>query len=90
MYLQQCRALKDEGREEKETENERNGVILKENELNLKKERGFWSSFRDVIFKDASRDSQYSEAVARVEKVFSSVSFLSFHEQITGLYMGFI
>lgn len=68
--MQPCRSFKTDDKGENEAESE----------LKLKKASGFWSSLKDVIFRVNGPGSQssdeYCKAVAKVEKVFSSVSSL--------------
>lgn len=72
LCVQPCRSFKgDDVNEDKDT---------KEDDMKLKKEYGFWSSLKGVVFGFGESDSQsnydYSEALAKVEEVFHSVSLL--------------
>ncbi|XP_044464337.1 probable chlorophyll(ide) b reductase NYC1, chloroplastic [Mangifera indica] len=70
LYVQPCRSFKgDDVNEDKDT---------KEDDMKLKKEYGFWSSLKGVVFGFGESDSQsnydYSEALAKVEEVFHSIA----------------
>ena len=82
-YVQKCRSFRGEdgGKvEEKEMESERNYGILMENEVNLEKGDGFWKSLKSSVFGVSKFGSQsqdeYEKAVAKVDEVFSSVSYI--------------
>lgn len=68
--MQPCRSFKTDDKGENEAESE----------VKLKKTSGFWTSLKDVIFWVNGSGSQsideFCKAVAKVEKVFSSVSSL--------------
>lgn len=68
LHMQPCRSFKTDDKGENEAESE----------LKLKKASGFWSSLKDVIFRVNGPGSQssdeYCKAVAKVEKVFSSIA----------------
>ncbi|ESR64402.1 hypothetical protein CICLE_v10008039mg [Citrus x clementina] len=68
LHMQPCRSFKTDDKGENEAESE----------LKLKKTSGFWSSLKDVIFRVNGPGSQssdeYCKAVAKVEKVFSSIA----------------
>lgn len=74
--LKKCRAFKNEygGGDSKEKKLQ----PLKKNEVNLKRESGFWSSFKSILLRNfmmgSKLDDEYRFAVVRVEEVLSSVS----------------
>lgn len=79
LCVQQCRSFKTKdggGVEEKQKEKYE---ILKENQSKSKKGSGFWTSLKKTVSWVGTLPSQsneeHREAVARLEEVFSSVSW---------------
>lgn len=68
LYVQPCRSFKTDDKGQNEAESE----------VKSKKPSGFWTSLKDVIFRANGSGSQssdeYCKAVAKVEKVFSSIA----------------
>lgn len=80
LCLKQCRSFRTGeggGAEEKEVESARKCGNLKETEAKLQRVSGFWSSLKTTILGSFSlaHGDEYSNALAKVEEVFSSVSF---------------
>ena len=81
--MQKCRLFwgEDGGEvEEKVMESDTEYGILMENEVKLEKGDGFWKSMKSAVFGVSKFGSQsqdeYKKAVAKVDEVFSSVSYI--------------
>lgn len=77
--VKQCRAFRTEDGGDLKEKKFRN---LKKNEVNCKRESGFWNSLKSIMLRNfmlgSKSDDEYRQAVVKVEEVLSFVSCLCY------------